>query len=292
MTGLLIVNNFVESAKFHELYRMLVDSAKRLGIGISIRRTGEIPHELEEVKKLRPQCDFVLFWDKDVLLAEMLELCGLRVFNSSSAIFACDNKAYTGLRLQQAHVRIPRTFSAPLTFEGVGYSNTGFADSVTDIIGYPVVVKELYGSFGQQVYLAGDKQELDAVIGRLGYKGFLLQEFIASSAGRDVRVNVVGGRAVASMLRYSVSGDFRSNITNGGKMMRYQPSREQEEMAVRACQALGLDFGGVDVMFGPDGGPVICEVNSNPHFKTTLECTGVDMSYEILRYIKERVAGA
>ncbi|MBR7089182.1 MAG: hypothetical protein IKI46_01640 [Lachnospiraceae bacterium] len=53
---------------------------------------------------------------------------------------------------------------------------------------------------------------------------------------------------------------------------------------------MGLDFAGVDVLFGKDG-PIICEVNSNPHFKTTLECTGINMAEHIISHIAE-VMGA
>ena len=52
----------------------------------------------------------------------------------------------------------------------------------------------------------------------------------------------------------------------------------------------GLDFAGVDVLFGRDG-PLLCEVNSNAHFKTTLECTGVNMAVEIMRHIARRLEG-
>ena len=57
-------------------------------------------------------------------------------------------------------------------------------------------------------------------------------------------------------------------------------------MALLACEALGLDFAGVDVLFGEDGKPLVCEVNSNPHFKSTLDYTGVDVALEIVRCIK------
>ena len=91
------------------------------------------------------------------------------------------------------------------------------------------------------------------------------------------------------MLRYSVNGDFRSNITNGGHMKPFEPNDRQKSVAVSACRALGLDFAGVDILFGKDDEPIVCEVNSNPHFKSSLDCTGVDMSPLILSHIKERV---
>ena len=118
---------------------------------------------------------------------------------------------------------------------------------------------------------------------------FIMQEYIAVSGGRDVRINVVGGRVVASMYRYN-DNDFRSNITNGGSMKKYDADPAQAEIAVKACEAIGLDFAGVDVLFGEDG-PIICEVNSNPHFKTTLECTGINMAEHIMAHILKVMNG-
>ena len=69
-------------------------------------------------------------------------------------------------------------------------------------------------------------------------------------------------------------------------MKSFTATKEQEDLAIAATKALGLDFAGVDVLFGKEG-PIICEVNSNPHFKTTLECTGINMAEHIIRYIKE-----
>lgn len=288
MHGLLIMNQFVRSEKSAELRRLLTNAAQAAGVALEYRRSGEILHNLDDVRAI--PCDFVLFWDKDVLLAELFERCGVPVFNSSAAIYACDNKAYTALRLQEAGVRIPRTYIAPKTYESIGYSDTDFAERIAGLLGYPLILKELYGSFGQQVYLIRDREALLARIAALGHKGFLLQELIQSSFGRDVRINVVGDRVVCSMLRRNVHGDFRSNISNGGSMYPYEATPVQRKLALAACRALGLDFAGVDVLFGEQDEPIICEVNSNPHFKSSLDCTGIDLSVEILRYIREAVA--
>jgi ribosomal protein S6--L-glutamate ligase/gamma-F420-2:alpha-L-glutamate ligase len=51
---------------------------------------------------------------------------------------------------------------------------------------------------------------------------------------------------------------------------------------------VGTDFAGVDILFGKDG-PLVCEVNSNPQFKSTLDATGVDLSEYIVKYIKENL---
>ena len=285
MNGLLIVNAFLKNGKFGALYDLLADAARRLEIGLSVKTNAEIVSALYR-GAFRPETyDFCLFWDKDVQLAAQLERLGLRLFNSSDAIAACDDKALTYLRLKPCGLPMPETVIAPKTFSNVGYTDLTFAREIGAAMGYPLIVKECFGSFGMQVYWCRDEAALTERVRSLGGAPFLFQKPVMESLGRDVRVNVVGDRAVAAMLRHSESGDFRSNLTIGGSMEPHALTRAEEALAVRAVQALGLDFAGVDLLFGRDG-PLLCEVNSNAHFATTLQCTGVNMAEEILRHIR------
>ena len=281
MTGWLIVNGFIGSDKFRELYAYLERAASKRGVGLKIKNSDSLACAIgEKIYDERP--DFVLFWDKDIHLARRLEQEGLRLFNSARAVEICDSKALTALELF-GKVRTPRTVIAPKTFEGVGYTRTEFVENATRVLGLPMIIKESYGSFGQQVYLAKTIGEAREIVKAINHKEFIMQEFIKESSGRDVRVNVVGGRVVSAMERYN-DHDFRSNITNGGSMRKIDIDEDIASAAIRATKIIGLDFAGVDVLFGNDG-PIICEVNSNPHFKSSFECTGVDMSEEIMEYI-------
>lgn len=285
MLGWLIVNGFLESKKFDELYSFLKNASEKVGITLEIKTNVELMTLVEQ--PVIPHPDFALFWDKDVFLAKKLEKNGIRLFNSAEAVEICDNKILTALTLS-GKVRTPKTVVAPKTFEGVGYTKKEFLSKAVEMLSLPIVVKEAYGSFGYQVYLAKTEDELEQIVESMGYKEFLMQEFVKTSVGRDVRVNVVGGEVVSSMLRYN-ENDFRSNITNGGSMKKYDISPAWEEAAVKACETIGLDFAGVDVMFGEADEPIICEVNSNPHFKSSFECNGVDMSVCIMNYVKEQL---
>lgn len=287
--GWLVINSFVKHDKFFELYRMLLASAERKGMALELKTTTDLLFEVDSSFESLERPDFVLFWDKDIYLAQRLENKGFRVYNSARAIEVCDNKILTAIALEQAGVRTPKTVVAPKTYEGTGYNNRLFLEKAEQILGYPIVVKEAYGSFGAQVYLVQNRQELDELVDKLHHKPFLMQEFISSSYGRDIRVNVVGGKVIASMLRHN-EHDFRSNITNGGSMDKIEITQAQAQLAVDACKAIGLDFAGVDVLFGPNDEPIICEVNSNPHFKTTYQCTGVDLSEKIVEHIQSHAA--
>ena len=281
MKAWLVVNSFMDNQKFINLYELLSTAFKKKNVSLEIKTAKDISLEVGENIQEKP--DFAIFWDKDIYLAERLEKQGVRLFNSTRAVLLCDNKILMYQELAGKGIKIPRTFIAPKTFEELNYSKRDFLNNVIEEIGFPIVVKEAYGSFGEQVYLANDEKSLNDIIDQIGYKDFLMQEFIASSKGRDIRINVVGDKAVISMIRQN-DNDFRSNISSGGHGEKYEPNKEYLELAVKAAQALGLDFAGVDVLFGEDG-PIICEVNSNPQFASTLKATGVNLADYIVEYI-------
>ena len=285
MKGWLVVNTFMDNAKFKNLYELLSDAFKKRDVSLEIKTAEDI--SLEVNKPIENKPDFAIFWDKDIYLAKRLEQNGIRLFNNSAAVELCDNKILMYQELAKNNIRIPRTFIAPKTFEGLGYNKLSFLDKVIEEIGLPIVIKEAYGSFGEQVYLASDKESAKSIIKRIGYKDFLMQEFIASSKGRDIRINVVGDKAVASMLREN-KNDFRSNISSGGNGINYEPKQEYIDLAIKTAKALGLSFAGVDVMFGEDG-PIICEVNSNPQFASTLKATGINLGEFISDYILKQL---
>ena len=281
MKGWLIINTFMASQKFDNLYKLLSDAFKKRDVSLEIKKAEDI--SLEVNKPIINKPDFAIFWDKDIYLAKRLEQNGVRLFNTSKAVELCDNKILMYQELAKNNIRIPRTFIAPKTFEVLGYVDLSFLDKVSNEIGWPIVIKEAYGSFGEQVYLADNKEAATEIIKRIGYKDFLMQEFVSSSKGRDIRINVVGDQVVASMLREN-KDDFRSNISSGGNGTKYEPDEEYKKLAVIASKALGLSFAGVDVMFGKDG-PIICEVNSNPQFASTLKATGINLADFLTDYI-------
>jgi len=287
--GLMVVNAFLRTTKFDDLYHTLLNAAQQCGMALDVATNAELSQTVYTEAFDPSLYDFVLFWDKDVQLAMQLENLGMRVFNSAQSILWCDDKALTYLKLKPYGIPMPRTILAPKTFTNIGYTDLSFLDEVADTLGFPVVLKECFGSFGQQVYLLNDLESLRRKVQELAGAPLLFQELIAESYGHDTRINVVGGRVAASMLRRSTDGDFRSNLTLGGAMENYTPTPEEAALAIRATELLGLEFAGVDVLFGKDG-PLLCEVNSNAHFKTTLQCTGVNMAVEIMRHIAGKLA--
>ena len=240
--GWMIVNTSVTNRKFIELYQMFVDAAKQMKCGLEIKTNAEILFMIGSNKKADlKEIDFVLFWDKDILLARMLEELGVRIFNSAEAIEKCDDKAYTYLALKNHSIQMPKTYLAPKVFPNGHTPDYEYYEKIADELNYPFIMKENRGSFGFQVYLIENREELRNRILLLGATPFIMQEFIAFSKGRDIRIQVVGDEVVACVLRENAS-DFRANVTNGGHMVPYEASEQQKQMALEVRRILALDF--------------------------------------------------
>ena len=287
--GILIENGNWKSSKVDELMDWLIHAAENEGIELQRIKNDELLVIIEDGQgrvdhPVLEKVDFVLFWDKDLLLARQLEAMGIRVVNSAQAIEWCDNKMKTHQVLAGAGIPMPTTVFAPFIYSNMKRSNWTYLDQVIAKLGFPMVVKEAFGSFGQQVDLVVNREELEAWVLKVNGRPHLYQKYIAESHGEDLRLNVVGGKLVAAMKRTSKT-DFRANVTLGGRMEPYQASKEEEDLAIRVSKILGLDFAGVDLLQTAEG-PLVCEVNSNVHFKTLYECTGVDTAIHLMRWIK------
>ncbi|MBR5236809.1 MAG: RimK family alpha-L-glutamate ligase [Clostridia bacterium] len=287
-TGWLIVNHFLKTNKFSELYALFIRAAKGQGIALELKSGCDLLHIMGKGFTKEELPDFALFWDKDIRLALSLEKMGLRLFNSAHAVAICDDKSLTHVALA-GKIPMPDTICAPMTYDSVGYTDLSFIEKAGEQLGWPMVIKACFGSFGSQVFLAHSQKEAAEIVKNLGAAPFIMQAFVKESAGRDVRLQVVGGQVVAAMLRYNEKGDFRANLTAGGSMKAYTPTEAQKEMAIKACRELGLDFAGVDLLFGKNDEPILCEVNSNAHFKNLYDCTGVDIAEAIMKYIAQTI---
>ena len=86
MKGYLVVNHFLRSEKFEELYGWLVRAADKLKMELVIRTNVDLMSCMGDGVGKEEDIHFVLFWDKDIKLARLLEARGYRVFNSAEAI--------------------------------------------------------------------------------------------------------------------------------------------------------------------------------------------------------------
>lgn len=288
--GWIIYNGHLPISRFLEHAEWFQEAAKRKNITTTIFKNNELLTHLTgrtlDVLKENDESlpDFAIFNDKDIYLARQLELLGVRVYNHSKAIEISDDKIATYQMIAPKGFPIPETIIAPKTFTVSAPVDTHFTRMVIDKLGFPMVIKEAFGSFGEQVYLVHNLDEMIEKMNELQGKPYMFQQFISSSYGRDLRLQVVGDRVVASMYR-ETPDDFRA--TAAGVREAYTPTPEEEELAIAATKAIGADYAGVDLLFGPEGKPIICEINSNALLSKLYNATKVDIAECIIDYIAE-----
>ncbi|HEU0305464.1 MAG TPA: 30S ribosomal protein S6--L-glutamate ligase [Lysobacter sp.] len=210
------------------------------------------------------------------------ELMGSYTPNSSDAIL----KARDKLRCHQL-----------LAAQGIGLPATVFGDNPDDtsdllaMLGPPPhVIKLNEGTQGAGVMLTEKPSASRSVIEALRglYANFLVQEFVAEAKGADLRCFVVGDRVVAAMKRQAPKGDFRSNLHRGGTAKGVHATAMEQDVAVRAAQALGLGVAGVDLIRSRRG-PLVLEVNASPGLEGIEAASEVDIAGAVIDYLGGRL---
>jgi ribosomal protein S6--L-glutamate ligase len=177
---------------------------------------------------------------------------------------------------------------------GLGLPVTAFAhdpkqtEEVMKIVGgAPVVIKLTEGTQGIGVVLGETDKSAKSVIE--AFRGvnvnILVQEFIKEAGSSDLRIFVVGGKVVASMMRTGAPDDFRSNLHRGGSAKSIKITPEERSTAVRAAKVMGLNVAGVDLLRA-NHGPVIMEVNSSPGLEGIENSTGINVADRIIEFIE------
>lgn len=288
--GWIIYNGNLPGEAFLDFAEWLQVAATRKNIKTTIYKNNEMLSYLTDnsITLLKNNTetlpDFVIFTDKDIYLARQLELLGIRVFNSANAIETSDDKISTYQILAENKLAIPKTIIAPKLFGTADNLDVSFLQHVVSTLTFPMIIKEAFGSFGEQVYLVHTMEEMTKKVKELNGKPFVFQEFVTTSYGKDIRLHVVGDRVVATMLRVA-KNDFRANVSAGGLMEPYEPNKQECALAVAATKAIKADFAGVDLLFGPNDTPVICEVNSNAHIRNMHESTNINVADFMIEYI-------
>lgn len=226
-----------------------------------------------------PRATVLKYVELQTALLKQFQLMGIPVINGFRPINRAKNKLNTMQILNHKGIAVPRTVVVRRMKE--------IDWAVKYLGGLPVIIKAPFGTYGSGVVISESKRSLtsalDAMWGGKDISVLLLQEFIKESKGKDIRVFVVGGKVVASMMRAAVRGEFRSNIELGGAGESVEITAEEADISIRATAALGLEVGGVDIVRSKTG-PLILEVNGNPGFKKLEEVSGVNVARAIIEH--------
>lgn len=212
-------------------------------------------------------------------IVRQFEMQNIFTTTSSISLVRSRDKLRSTQLLAKAGVGIPKTVFARETAD--------LADVLDQVGGAPVIIKVARGTHGKGVVLAETRKAAEAVMQAFYVEGvnFLVQEYIAESAGADIRAFVVNGKVVASMKRQSLDDDFRSNLHQGGQGSPVKLSDEERKTAQRAAKAIGLAVCGVDMMRS-NRGPLVLEVNASPGFGIE-KVTGHNVAAKIVDYIEQ-----
>ena len=144
---------------------------------------------------------------------------------------------------------------------------------------------------GKGVHLVHGMPQLLEISKKLLYVPHFYQAFVDSSKGRDIRIIVIGGKAVGAIERIAKDGEFRSNVELGGQAFPIDPPKAYIQTAEKIAKTLGLDYCGIDLLEGEDG-PIVCEVNSNAFFEGMEQATGVNVAKKYAEHIQRSMQNA
>ena len=284
---LIIINGYglAEGIK-HQVERLKEEFSKR-GVEVEIIKNTQVFAYIFEGKTIidLPKFDFLLYLDKDRYVAGLLEKAGYKLYNSIDSIIKCDDKMLTHICLADHDIKMPTTISSTLCYTDNG--NRDYLKLVEEKISLPMIVKEVYGSLGKQVYFAKNHEELLEIENKLIHVPHIFQEFISSSYGKDYRIIVIGGKVVAYMKRENPNS-YLSNLAAGGTSSKTKLPDEYLKIAEKCASILGLDYCGVDILEGPNGEPIVSEVNSNAFYEGIEKTTGVNVAGCYVDYLLKK----
>jgi ribosomal protein S6--L-glutamate ligase len=205
-------------------------------------------------------------------------LLGVSLMNSANAIAQSRNKMRCLQLLSANGLLVPSTVMA---------RSAGDVRAMIRLVGgVPVLVKVLGGREERGVMVCETlnslEAALEAVLG-LGHN-LIVQEYVRK-AGRDVRVLVVGGEAIAAVRRRPRMNRLAHTLNRGARFERIELTEAQREAAVRAAGLVGLEVAAVDMLDAH--GPKVFEVHSSPALAEMEKAVGEDLATPIIRRAEE-----
>lgn len=217
-------------------------------------------------------------------IIRQLERLGVYSCNSSETIEIVKDKLQMHQLLAQSNLPTPKTMLVKFPID---------IELVRQEIGFPVIIKNITGTEGAGIYLCDSDEKftdlMELIYSNNPKANIILQEFVVTSHGKDLRVFVLGGRVIGCMKRSSTKS-FKANFSRGGTVEPFTLSPEIEWLATETARLVNLDIAGIDLLFDKNGYK-ICEANSSPGFKGLELVVGENIAEQILDYIMVKISG-
>lgn len=210
-------------------------------------------------------------------VVKQLELLGVPLVNRAQGISASRNKMRCLQLLSSSGIQVPRTVMAA--------DPSRLKEMVKHAGGVPVLVKLLSANEKGGVVICETMQSLEAALEAILGLGqnIVVQQYVRGARGSDLRVLVVGGRAIAALRRRPPVGRIATTLGRGARCEAARPSPACARAAVAAARVVGLDVCAVD-MLDVKGGPLVFEVNSSPGIREVEEACGIDAADAIVAH--------
>ena len=208
-------------------------------------------------------------------LLHVLEMLGVRVYNTGRAIERTVDKAMTSFLLKLHGVATPNTWVCESRHQAADILQTQLPIA-------PMVIKPLFGSQGQGIRLLKQGDKLPVPMERHVDGVYYLQSFVESGAGawHDYRVFIIAGKAMATMVRHGSS--WLNNVALGGRCERVEDAGEVAQLAELAAKAVSIDYCGVDVILDTTGKLYVLEINSIPAWRGLQSVSAIDISQALV----------
>jgi tetrahydromethanopterin:alpha-L-glutamate ligase len=205
---------------------------------------------------------------------------GVPVLNPPRAVEAAVDKYLTLALLEKAGIPVPATWAGESATEAL---------EVFDSLGGDVVVKPMFGSEGRGLLRISDKDlawRTFHAVARLS--AVLYLQRVVRHPGHDLRVFVLRDAVLGAMRRHAHPGEWRTNVSLGGRAEPCLLNPETERLALDSARAIGAEMAGVDLIADLDlGRMVVLEVNAVPGWRALSRVTGIDVAAAILAALKE-----
>ncbi|MGY6274788.1 ATP-grasp domain-containing protein [Methylomonas sp. MgM2] len=209
-----------------------------------------------------------------------LKMLGVPVYNDAHAIERSVDKAMTSVLLRNAGLPTPMTWVLRDRDEALSIAERELE------AGHYLISKPLFGSQGEGIRRIEKSTDLLWLTGSHGI--YYLQRFVECNGEgySDKRVFVINGKAIAAMRRRGIS--WLNNVARGATCEPIELTSEVAHLAVRAVEALNMDYAGVDLIRDRNGNLHVIEVNSVPAWKGLQSVCGLDIAACLAQDLIER----
>jgi glutathione synthase/RimK-type ligase-like ATP-grasp enzyme len=193
-------------------------------------------------------------------------------------------------RVMNRSQEVGLNYSKP--FQAQTICEQGFSTPDTLVTNDPEAVLQFRDRHGSVIYKSVSyirsivKMLDDDDLGRLDSIRCCPTQFQKYIEGANVRVHTVAGQVFPTEIK-STAVDYRYAHMEGEqeKLVPYQLSDSLADRCLALSEAMGLEFGGVDLKITPDGEVYCLEVNPSPAFSYYELHTGQPISRAVAKYL-------